>query len=170
MFPIDDYRLGSNNEKLVFGSSEEVRAIALAMARQCRRSLDIAARHLEPAIYETMEFLDAVRELALQSRHSRIRLLVMLPEALHRRGHKLLDLAASLPTFVKVHVPGEEHKDFNESILIADEIGYLHRLQADRYEGTADFCDPPYVGGLVRRFDDVWDKGEPDPNFRRLSI
>jgi hypothetical protein len=167
---LDDYTLGTTNDRLVFGSSDEARDIALHMVRQCRRTLDIAARHLEPSMFEHADFIDAVRRLCLKNRHVRVRILVLQPEGLHRRGHALIDTAATLSSFIRVRVPGEEHREYNEALLIADEIGYMHRPQADRYEGHANFRDPPYVGGLVRRFDELWDRSDSDSNFRRLSV
>ena len=164
------YQLGKTTEELLAGTSDELLEIALAIARQCQRTLDLCSRHLDPKLFEHADFIEAVRQLARRSARSRIRLMVLQPEGLHRSGHPLIDLAGSLSSFMEVRVPGIEHKDFNEAILIADEIGYIHRLQSDRFEARASFCAPARVGGLLLRFNELWDKGESDPNFRRLTL
>ena len=166
----DAYQLGKTTEELVAGTSDELLEIALAMVRQCQRTLDLCSRNLDPKLFEHADFIEAVRQLARRSDRSRIRLMVLQPEGLHRRGHALINLAGTLSSFMEVRVPGVEHKGFNEAILLADEIGYIHRLQSDRFEATASFCAPARVGGLLLRFNEVWDKGESDPNFRRLGL
>ncbi|HTT07359.1 MAG TPA: hypothetical protein VMH34_00985 [Gammaproteobacteria bacterium] len=170
MLEMDKYTLGGTNTELVFGSREDVRAITLALTQQCQRTLDIMGRGLDPDLYESPPFLDAVRKLIARSSHSRIRLLVLQPEALYRRGHALIALAGAFSSFCHVRVPGPDHQDLNEAMLVADETGYLHRKLSDRYEGTANFNNRPYVGGLMRRFEEVWMTAEADPNFQRLRI
>jgi len=164
------YVLGETMEKIRVDSSTQVAELSLSMAQQSRRLLDICSRHLDPVLYDTEEFLAAVKELALRSRFSQIRLLVLDPQSLASRGHRLLGLAQQLSSFIQIRRPGPDHRDFNESIFIADETGYIHRLMSDRYEGTANFSDPPEAGELLRKFDAIWEKGELDPNFRRLGI
>jgi hypothetical protein len=166
----DNYQLGKSTEELVLDTSEEVAEVALAMARQCRRTLDICSRHLDPKLYEHGDFVEAIRQLARRSSRSRIRLIVLQPEGLHRRGHPLINLAGTLSSFIEVRVPGKEHKDFNEAILIADETGYIHRPRSDRFETNASFCSPARVGALVLQFNEIWEKGGSDPNFRRFSL
>ena len=170
MLELSKHTLGGNNEELVFGSREDVRAIALALTQQCQRTLDIVGRHLDPELYEVPEFLDAVRKLITRSSHSRIRMLVLQPEALYRRGHKLITLAGAFSSFCHVRIPGPDHQDINEAMLVADETGYLHRKLSDRYEGTANFNNRAYIGGLMRRFEEVWMTAEVDSNFQRLRI
>ncbi len=170
MLELSKHTLGGNNEKLVFGSREDVRAITLALAQQCQRTLDIAGRYLDPELYGTPEFLDAVRKLITRSTHSRVRLLVLQPEGLYRRRHALIALASAFSSFCHVRIPGPDHQDLNEAMLVADETGYLHRKLSDRYEGAASFNDRPYIGGLMRRFEEVWMTAEVDANFQRLRI
>ncbi len=170
MLDLSRHTLGDNNEELVFGSREDVQAITLALAQQCRHTLDIVGRHLDPDLYERPQFLEAVRRLIARGSHSRVRLLVIQPEALYRRRHALISLAGTFSTFCQVRVPGPDHQDLNEAMLVADETGYLHRKLSDRYEGTANFNNRAYVGGLMRRFEEVWMKAEVDPNFQRLRI
>lgn len=164
------HTLGEGRESLICSSGTDVRAVALAMVGQARRSLDICGRQLDPYLFDNAEFGDGVRKLAIGSRNARIRLLVLLPEQLHEHRHHLLRLAHELPSFIHVRVPGEDHKGFNEAMLIVDEIGYLHRSLSDRYEGIAHFNNARFAGELTRRFEEIWAHGEIDQHFRRLSL
>lgn len=170
MIDLSDKKLGESKDRIACDGSAEVRALAVAIATQCLRTLDVCGRHLDPVLFDNAEFGAVVKRLALRSRFSRIRLLILQPASLHGRGHALLRLAQELPTFIHVRIPSHEHKDFNEAMLIADEAGYIHRQLSDRYDGTANFNDKLFASELVRRFDTIWDHGDVDQNFRRLSL
>jgi hypothetical protein len=111
-----------------------------------------------------------VRALALRSRHTQIRLLILGAEGLVARGHRLITLAQALSSFIQIRVPSYEYREFNEAMLLADGDGYVHRPLSDRYEGGADYHASVTVVDLQRRFDRVWETGEIDPDFRRLSL
>ncbi|MGQ0657500.1 MAG: DUF7931 domain-containing protein [Chromatiales bacterium] len=166
----DGQTLGEDGENLTCSSSTDVRQLALAMAQQCRRTLDICGRQLDPHVLDSAEFAEAVRQLAIRSRYARIRLLVLQPELTHQHGHHLLRLAHELSSFIHVRVPGEDHKGLNEAMLIADETGYIHRSLSDRYDGVAHFNNRLLASELTRRFDEIWEHGEIDQHFRRLSL
>jgi len=164
------YTLGQDREEFQISDSDELRAASLAMARQCHRSLDILSRQLDPAVYDNPEFSDALRQLALQSQYARIRILVLEPATLVSRGHRLLELAGRLSSFLELRVPGREHQGLNEACLIADGIGAIQLPVADRSEGRGSFNDHRLAGVLGKRFDEIWAKAQPDPNLRRLKI
>ena len=165
-----NYTLGLDGEEFRISDSDELRAASLAMARQCRRSLEIISRQLDPTVYDSQDFSEALRQLALESQYARIRILVLEPATLVSRGHRLLELAGRLSSFFELRVPGSEHQGLNEACLIADEIGAIHLPVADRYEGRGSFNDHRLAGELGKRFEEFWAKAQPDPNLRRLKI
>ena len=162
--------IGVTAGEIEFETRAELERLGLAMAQQTQRELDIVSRHLDPAIYDDDDFVAAVKRLALGSRRARIRLLVTDSRPLLARGHRLLDLAARLSSFIELRVPAPQHKDFNEAMLLADKQGYVHRRHADRFDGNANFSDRRTCAALSERFEEMWERGAPDPNFRRLHI
>jgi hypothetical protein len=46
----------------------------------------------------------------------------------------------------------------------------LYRPIASRYEGYADVYSPLEARKFLKQFADIWEKAEPDPEFRRLGI
>lgn len=167
---IDSFVLGETTGRIRVDDADSNRAVALAMARQGRRTIELASRQLDPLVYDTPDFIDALKHMVLGSRYARVRILVLQPDAVVTRGHRLLQLAHTLSSFIEVRVPGTDHQDFNEAMLVVDRSAYIHRLLSDRYEGRADFNDPNAVVDLLRRFDTVWEHGEIDPNFRALHL
>ena len=160
----------SANELIEFDTSEELREIALKMVQNCVRSLDIVSRHLDPAIYDHEQFVDAVKQIALNSQHARVRILVTDIGPVVSRGHRLLELNSRLSTYISIRKPGRDHKNFNEAILVADNRGYIHRRFADRYEGRASYDDQRTARDLTVRFEEIWERADTDPNFRRLHL
>ena len=165
-----DYVLGDSKDLVEVDRSEAVRAVALSMVNQSQRTLDIISRHLDPVLFDNEMFAGAVRSLAIRSSHSRIRLLVQDPAPVVAAGHRLVNLAMQLSSYVSLRVPGADHRRFNEAWLIADNTGYIRRVHADRYDGVANFADRRYATELAREFDDIWERAAPDPNLRRLNI
>ncbi len=145
-------------------------ALCLAMVSQTRRSLDMVSRHLDPPLYDNEAFAAAVKHIALNHRSARIRLFILDPRPLVNRHHRLLDLAERLPGFIEIRTPSPPYKNFNEALLIADKLGYVRRQFSDRFEAEADFCDRRRATALAERLDEMWERGLPDPNFRRLHL
>ncbi len=170
MTDIAELVLAQDDIELQPDRSDDHRTIALTMATQASLTLDISSRHLDPGIYDSDAFSTAVRQLALRSHHSRIRLLVIDPAPIITHGHRLVNLAMQLSSFITIRKPGPDHKGFNEAWLIADKTGYVRRIFADRFESTANFNDRRTATDLTRRFDDIWERAELDPNLRRLGL
>jgi hypothetical protein len=142
----------------------------LEVLPQARRQVDIAARWLDPSLYDREEVLAALRALVVRQPRARIRLLVLEPEGLEKRGHRLLELASRLSSFFAVRRPAEEDCDFNEAWLLVDESAWLRQPQADRHAGSITGNDAASVRALRQHFDALWARAEELAEFRRLSI
>ena len=162
--------LGTTNELLELARSEDVREHSLALVQQARHSLDIVSRHLDPVLYNNAAFADAVRAMIVGTRRAQVRVLVLDPAPLASQGHRLLELARQLTSFITVRTPAPEHKEFNEAWLVADNTGYLHRRFSDRYEASANFADRRQSNSLTNRFEDLWQRAESASSLRRLHL
>lgn len=157
-------------EEIAFETSAALREIALEMARNSSRTLDIVSRHLDPTIYDQAPFIEAIKQIVLNNRVARIRLLVTDIGPVITRGHRLLELSNRLSSYIAIRKPGRDYRNFNEALLLADSTAYIHRQFADRYEGLASHDDPRRASELTRRFEEIWQRADIDPNFRRLHI
>ena len=111
-----------------------------------------------------------MRQLALRSRHSRIRVLVKDSHRAVKDGHRLVELARHLSSFIEIRKAHEDARDAAEAFLIADGIGTLHRTLASRFEGTVNFRAPLHARRLAQWFTEVWERSAPDPELRRLHL
>jgi adenylosuccinate lyase len=111
------------------------------------------------------------RLLALTpDKYTKVRILVHEPMQIVKRGHRLVDLAMQLSSFIEIRVPDQEFANFNESIMIADAIGFIHRINGERYEARLNFNDGRRSRILLKQFDEIWGKSRSDQNFKRALL
>lgn len=163
-------KLGEDSETYNVESSQEVLRASVSMVAQTRRSLDIVSRHLEPQVYDTVDFAAGLQRLVLGSRQARVRIIIMDSTPVVGRGHRLIDLAQRLTSYIELRNPSRDHKKYNSAFLVADRIGSIHQALADRFEGVVSFNDLRAAQNLSEQFEEMWPSATPDPNFRRLSL
>ncbi|MDA0823273.1 MAG: hypothetical protein O3C28_12740 [Proteobacteria bacterium] len=160
----------SDANEIAFETSDALCALSLDIVTNCKRTLDITSRHLDPILFDNQAFADSVSQLVRNNRLAKVRLLVLDIGPVVARGHRLMELASRLSSFITIRKPGNDYKNFNEAMLIADTKAYTHRRFADRYDGLGSHNDIRRATDLTGRFDELWERAEPDPNFRRLHI
>ena len=165
-----EHTLGRTRVPIRLATRGDHREAMLRMVTQSRRTIDIVSRHLDPIIFDDRHMVDAFKSLVLRSRNVKIRILILDPSPLLHRVHRLVELALRLSSFFELRTPPPEHRNYNESMLIADQKGYVHSPLSDRYEGVANFHAPDVAKELLRRYDELWQTALPDPNLRRLSL
>ena len=170
MHILDDFELGRTDDIIKIDSREDNQIAVFKMAQQCKRNIDILSRELDPDLFDTIEFIDAVKSMVLNNRMAKIRVLVAEPKKIVSRGHRLIDLYRSLPTYLDIRLPSKEHQDFSEMLFIADTTGYLHRLHPERFEATLNFNDKRVAKHLRQEFNEMWSKAAQDTNLRQLTI
>jgi len=170
MHDLDNYKLGETNELLKIATREENSQAANHLVLQTGQKLSLISRELDPEIYNTPEFVEAVKQLILKNKFAEIRILVAEPQIIVRRGHRLVDLAGNLSSFIQLRKTPKKFNTFNENILIVDEVGYLHRDNDERYEAKINFNDRRQSKVLLEQFDEIWEESKPDPNLRRVHL
>ena len=171
MTDYSDYRLGETADgTLQLKTREENAAAALELTRQCRLKLAIFSHELEPVIYDQLEYIEALKRLTLRGSQVEIRILVTEPRLLVQRGHRLLDLALKLPSYIQILRPGPAHRTFDQALLLADEAGYLLRASKDEFRARLDFNNRREARRLLEIFDEMWGKAGADPNLRRMRL
>lgn len=167
---LNTYILGETAEQFTCVSEEDNQQVALTMIQQIEFHLDIFSHDLTPAVYDNEPCCEAIETLALRSRHSQIRILLHNPEKVSRRGHRLLYLSRRLGSFIQIRAVAEHHQSIQETFMIADGIGIMHRAYADSLLATVNFKDRPAAKELTKFFDSLWQEAEPDPNSRHFII
>lgn len=166
----DDYQLGKNDESLTLDRLVDVQAAVVTLARQAQRSICLFTRHLDRALYDQADFVEAVKQLALLNRQTQIRILIQ--DAMSTTGeiHRLVLLGHELTSKIHFNKPDETYKLHNEEFMLVDDVGLLYRPHSDRYESRLCFNTPHDGRKYGRFFNDAWHLSARDPHLRRLDI
>lgn len=165
-----NYQLGEHSDDIAINTSEDNSEAALSLVNQGERSLDIFSRDLEPRIYDTPEFYDAVRGIAVKTRELHVRILVIEPDFIIKHGHRLIELARRLTSHMEIRKLHEDYCNNPEAFLIVDKRGLLHRKLATRYEAVVNFNNPMTATELHNQFTEMWERSKQYMDFKRLYI
>ncbi len=157
----DKYLLGETNKEFVCVENQK---IAVLMLQQIELHLDILSRDFDPDVYNNIECYEAIENLALLSRHSRIRILLQDTKTVSQRGHLILHLGKRLGRLIQFR----SLNSFSENFMIADDIGFMYRISP--LTRTVNFKDRPTVKKLSKIFDELWENAIPDPNTFDMII
>ncbi|MEO1204651.1 MAG: hypothetical protein AAFX10_18255, partial [Pseudomonadota bacterium] len=131
-----------NSKRWVISTREEMRQAAVTMAKLAKRRISIFTHDLEPGIYDDPEFLEVVKRLVLSQTYTRIRVLIADPTRAIKNGNNFVHLGRRLNTYIEFRHVREDLRSHAEAFCIADEVGLVYRLQANRWEGIADTHEP----------------------------
>lgn len=147
-----------------------LREAVLERAQKTRRDLAILSHELEPPLYDTPEFSEAVSQLARSGRHARVRLLIREHDHLVKQGHHLVRLAQKLPSYVEIRRIAPEYRQALNGFMVADRESVVYQPQTDTYEAQASHHAPRWARDLLTDFQRLWDHAVPDAELRRLSL
>ena len=165
-----NYKFKQGENDISLGSRDEVKVINIAMTQQTSRTIDIISRHLDPAIFDTPDFIDAIKKLSISSKFTKIRILIKDSDPMTKNGHRLIDLIQQLTSSIEVRKISEEYKSYGEAFTLFDGKAVIYLRHSDRYEGLANFNRPRLATELSNYFNEVWEHSVPDANLRRLHL
>ncbi len=165
-----NYKFKKGENDISLSSRDEVKIINIAMAQQTSRTIDIISRHLDPAIFDTPDFIDAIKNLSISSKFTKIRILINDSDPMTKNGHRLIDLIQQLTSSIEVRKISEEYKSYGEAFTLFDGKAVIYLRHSDRYEGLANFNRPRLATELYNFFNEVWEHSAPDENLRRLHL
>ncbi|MBI3344124.1 MAG: hypothetical protein HY028_04595 [Gammaproteobacteria bacterium] len=166
----DEFMLGRDADPIEVSTSADQRNAALSSINQSKRALTIYSRDLDHAVYDNPELVEAVRQLAIRSRVSEIKILVQNSERIVQQGHRLIELSRRLESLIKIRKVTEEYHHYNGSFLVVDRRGVIHNKTGESYRAIVNFNAPSEAALLLNFFDEVWERSEPDPELRALGV
>lgn len=168
--PEDGCILGETAGDFALDSRDDNRHAVMLLASQAHRRIDLFTPDLEPALYDQSPFLDALTRLCLSSPRARVRVLAKDFERAVKEGHRLVELARRLSSYVEMRKVHSDYQENNEAFLLVDDYGLLHRRHAARFEGRCSGKAPLEVRRLRAFFGEVWERSEPHADLRRLHL
>lgn len=164
----EDFILGKDSGRHAVTNLEQTVA---SMASQCRRQLRIFSECLDPQVYDNDTVRNALSELARLHKTTEIRLLVLRPDKLSGRGHRLLELQQRLNSSIGLRaLPEEQAGQVDEEFMVADNAGLIVSKRLEPGSHWADFSNRPSALNYILQFDLLWNQAQEDPRLRRLSL
>ena len=167
---VDAFKLGVDTDELKLDSSDLVRAVNLALVSQASRYVDIVAHELDSTLYDQSDFLEALQRMLLGSPRARLRVLVQELDRAITHGHRLIDVARRMPTYIDIRVQGAEFRGYYPAFLVSDRIGYVYRDNATRYDGVACFNGRARADRLLHEFEQMWARAHSHPDLRGFFL
>lgn len=152
-------------------SDAQVRDLVTDLLGRARREIRVFTRDLEPGLYGDASLLEALRAFATSGRGRTVRFIVVEPERLRAESHPVLPLAQRLSSVFALRTPVDpEDRQAAESYLVIDEVGYVFRPLATRFEGSGCLDGPARARQLAQDFDRRWERARELTELRALGI
>ena len=166
----EQHILGNTAKPFLISSRKENYSLLLDMLNQAQQDVVIFSHSLDGQLYDTTEFIEALRQLALNNKHSQSRILIQEMDFLVKNGHRIIELARRLPTSIEIRKVNHQFDHINTSYAIVDRKGIVLRNDAYRYDAKVDFHDPRLAKDLLKQFNEMWEQSEPSMEMQRLHI
>ncbi len=163
-------KLGRDRRHGMLEQRSLARIAVLQLVRQCRYRIEIYTPNLEAELYSRSDFVEAIKQLALASPRSRIRILLRDNRRAQQEGHLLIPLATRLTSRIEIRTPPDDQALPLESLLLANATGYCLRKAGKHHLYEFDFNDPTGGRRQLEAFDELWENSSPDSQLRRLQI
>jgi hypothetical protein len=121
-------------------------------------------------VYNSLDFLDAVKRLVLTHRYARVQILLVNPLRSVKEGHRMVEMARRFSSFIEIRLVPEEFHAHSEAFLIADRSGLVYRVNASRWEGIADTDSPRIAQRYLEFFEKVWQRSTAAAELRELRV
>jgi hypothetical protein len=155
---------------MVLSTRAEVRAAVVEVASLATRSMVIFTHDLEPDIYDHDDFLETLKRFILARSFARIRVLIVDPSRAMKHGNRFVTIGRRLNSYIEFRNVKEEYRDHPEAFCIADESALVYRVDANRWEGIADTCEPAVARGYLQTFDEIWNASEVSAELRQMHL
>ena len=143
---------------------------AYQLISQTQQKLCLYTRDLDPYLLSNRHIERAVANIAKSSRTSEVRILVFDVPAIQSSQHRLISVAQSLSSYVKIKRVADDYHHLPFSFYLADNSGILYRPIHTQYTGEAWFNHKIMVNEKQKLFDDIWEQSQVASELRALSL
>lgn len=143
---------------------------AATIAAHARVQIDVFSHQLEPALWASPDFVEAVKRCVIERSRSQVRILLSDAGPLARDGSRLLDLTRQLSSSIEIRQVSSMHRDVDGEWLLVDESRSLIREPSADRVAHRDDDSRVTVKRKRDRFDRMWDASDVPPGLRRLHI
>lgn len=142
-----------------------------SLLAECRRSVRIIAPHLDIPLLNRRPVASAMANLTRAGRFTDIRILFCDSMLALKNGHRLIELSRRFPSYIQLKLAPGDFRSIKEAWLLCDDTGLLWRPDHQRYDnGLLQSPNFDRSQKLMREFDSIWERAQPDPEMRQLYL
>ncbi len=165
-----NFILGVTNERINIDSRAQNKDAITKLLYSAQDQIIIISRYLDPTIFNNENIAEAATQLVRRTRHASIRILVHDTAQMIKNGHRLLDISQRISSKIEIRTICNDYSQFNQSLLVADNVGYIYNLKSDLYDAEVNFNDADKSKELTETFTNIWELSAQDTAIRRLCI
>ena len=145
-------------ERRIVTTAEEVFEATIEVASRAERTIPILTPDLEPGLYDSEPFLEAVKRLVLAKSYSRVRALITDPAHAVRTGNKFVALSQRLNTCIEIRNLDQQYRgSINDAFIIADDQRIFYRSDGRSSDGIVGSHEPEIVRQHLDQYRQPWD-------------
>jgi hypothetical protein len=161
----------ADSDSTALSGRSALAAQALKVAQSTRLELAVLSFALDPDLYGSEPFVDAVKTFLLGEDRARLRVLLNQPRVVAQSAHRLVELGRRLTSRVEFRELAQEQlNDMRGEWLIADRRRILERRNPETL--TAHYWDsaPLLAREKLEKYDSLWNEAVPCGELQRLAL
>lgn len=170
MTALADCKLGETKESIACTTRAENTEALSILASQARKMVVIYSRLLPPELYGSAKFTESIKQTILGNHFASIRIIVVEPEQIMSKSHRLIDLALRMNSFMHLRRGPDRCRFIDEEYVVLDEAAWYYRESDSRFESTLNFNDRLRCRDLLERFEATWRESLHNRNLRNLNL
>ena len=149
---------------------DDLREAIVNLLGQAHRRIVLFAPVMDGYLFNTAHVAQTLARFATGHRQNLARVLVEnTHQALHD-NERIIELSRRLSDFIKLRKVGERHTGLTEMFIVIDTSAYLHQPDLTKPDCLLDFTGRRRRAELSRKFEQIWDAGEPITGIHPLGI
>lgn len=165
-----DNKIDVIHDEIITDTSSLLREHIINMSSQAHFSINCLSRDLDANLTNNHEFINSIRHVIKNSKNIRIHFLVHNIEKSIHHGHRIIDLAQRLSSYITIKILSNEYKHHNNAFMVVDNSAVIYREQSDRFDSIIEYSNKQKAEKLNHFFKDAWEHGLSDENLLRLHI
>jgi len=159
-----------SDQLFLLSGIDDFQSFAQDLLGRSRRTIRILSNELDPDIYGSLEFVDAISHFARSSRYALVQILVKDSKLVAGINHPLAKLHQRLPSKIELRKLTQDPSDTNMAFLLGDSDLLLFKNDDRLLAGFCNWEAAVEAKPLIDEFERLWQFGELEPDLQVLHI
>lgn len=163
-------RYNSITDMTILQDQDAFIAAAVSLLQQASRTVRIRSALLDPSLFDSLAFNEALSAFARQSRFSEVQILIDMPQVILQRSGRTLALMRRLNDKITIRHYHDEPDEQRDSIILTDQQGILIKPASFEASGYFSLSDKIVTKECCETFDREWQLSPLARELRQLAL